>query len=281
MEDFNREFTPGNLKKAMADAGASSGDLWKVHPSQLRIDPEYNVRTRNQEYAERVRWIADSIKLNGFYMDKPISGFIAKEGDLDVIIVTGGHRRHEAVLLAINEGAEVEVVPVIPKPRGTTMEDLLVDLVVGNDGDKVDTYGQAIVCKRLVAFGWDTKKIAMRLGFKSTTHVDNLLTLAGAPLAVRNMVIEGKVAASTAIDALNAHGEKAVAKLQKAIDKANGKKATPKHMVSEHVKVIKKKAPDLFKALNTVHVDPGYHSLSDETKEALTALLAEIPQEAQ
>lgn len=35
--DFDTELTAGNLKNGMKDAGASSGDLWKVPVENLRI----------------------------------------------------------------------------------------------------------------------------------------------------------------------------------------------------------------------------------------------------
>lgn len=145
MEDFTRELTPGNTKAAMRAVGASSSDLWKVEPGRLRVLEGFNARVKNEAYTARVRWIADSIKANGYYPDKPLTGFVALEDGVEVIYVTGGHRRHEGVLLAIEEGADVGTVPVVIKPRGTSMEDLMVDLVVGNEGDPLTTYEQAVV----------------------------------------------------------------------------------------------------------------------------------------
>jgi len=147
MENFNRELTPGNTKAAMKDVGAASSDLWKVEPAKLRTLKGFNARIINDTYTSRVRWIADSIKANGFYPDKPLTGFVALEDGKEVIYVTGGHRRFEAVFLAIEEGADVPTVPVVIKPRGTSMEDLTVDLVVGNEGEPLTTYEQAAMVK--------------------------------------------------------------------------------------------------------------------------------------
>jgi hypothetical protein len=97
MEDFTRELTPGNTKAAMKAVGAASSDLWKVDPGQLRTLDGFNARIKNDAYAARVRWIADSIKANGFYPDKPLTGFVALEDGEEVIYVTGGHRRHEGI----------------------------------------------------------------------------------------------------------------------------------------------------------------------------------------
>lgn len=274
MEDFTRELTPGNTKAAMKAVGAASSDLWKVAPGQLRTLEGFNARIKNDAYAARVRWIADSIKANGFYPDKPLTGFVALEDGEEVIYVTGGHRRHEAVALAVSEGVEVATVPVVIKPRGTSMEDLTVDLVVGNEGEPLTTYEQAVVCKRLAGFGWDSKEIARRLGYSTAQYVDGLLSLASAPLAVRKMVIEAVISATTAIEAIKKHGDKATDVLLAAMVKSAGGRVTAKHMPdADFKKAIKKQAEPMYTALTKVQADPGFAKLSKEVRELLAELL--------
>lgn len=274
MEDFTRELTPGNTKAAMKAVGAASSDLWKVAPDQLRTLDDFNARIKNDAYAARVRWIADSIKANGFYPDKPLTGFVALEDGEEVIYVTGGHRRHEGVLLAIEEGADVPTVPVVIKPRGTSMEDLTVDLVVGNEGEPLTTYEQAVVCKRLAGFGWDSKEIARRLGYSTAQYVDGLLSLASAPLAVRKMVIEAVISATTAIEAIKKHGDKATDVLLAAMVKSAGGRVTAKHMPdADFKKAVKKQAEPMYTALTKVQADPGFAKLSKEVRELLAELL--------
>lgn len=274
MEDFTRELTPGNTKAAMKAVGAASSDLWKVAPDKLRTLEGFNARVKNDAYAARVRWIADSIKANGFYPDKPLTGFVALEDGEEVIYVTGGHRRHEAVTLAVSEGVEVATVPVVIKPRGTSMEDLTVDLVVGNEGEPLTTYEQAVVCKRLAGFGWDSKEIARRLGYSTAQYVDGLLSLASAPLAVRKMVIEAVISATTAIEAIKKHGGKATDVLLAAMVKSAGGRVTAKHMPdADFKKAVKKQAEPMYTALTKVQADPGFAKLSKEVRELLAELL--------
>lgn len=274
MEDFTRELTPGNTKAAMRAVGAASSDLWKVAPDQLRTLDGFNARIKNDAYAARVRWIADSIKANGFYPDKPLTGFVALEDGTEVIYVTGGHRRHEGVLLAIEEGADVPTVPVVIKPRGTSMEDLTVDLVVGNEGEPLTTYEQAVVCKRLAGFGWESKEIARRLGYSTAQYVDGLLSLASAPLAVRRMVMESVISATVAIDAIKKHGDKAADVLLAAMLKSGGNRVTAKHMPdADFKKAVKKHAEPMYTALTKVQADPGFAKLSKEVRELLAELL--------
>lgn len=277
MEDFDQSMTAGNVKAAMKDVGAVSADLWQVEPTRLRVLEGFNARVKNEAYTGRVRWIADSIKANGYYKDKPLSGFVAREDDENVIYVTGGHRRHEAVLLAISEGVEVPSVPVVIKPKGTGMEDLTVDLIVGNEGEPLTTYEQAVVCKRLAAFGWDSKEIARRVGYSTAQYVDGLLALAGAPLPIRKMVIESVISATTAIEAIKKHGDKATDVLLAAVVKAGGGRVTAKAMPgAEFKKAVKKQAEPMYTMLTKVQEDPGFDSLSDDLRCMLAALLERI-----
>jgi len=233
-DEFDLELVRGNVKKAMADAGAKSGDFWSVPPSMLRVIDGFNGRIRTPAYLEHLARIKDSIRENGYYQDKPLAGFVAKEDGEDVIYVTEGHTRFEAVRELIEEGHEIERVPVVVKPNGTTMEDLTFALVTSNEGRPFTTFETALMVKRLVGMGVDEATIAKRLGFKAgKAYVDDLLSLAGAPKAIRDMVIAEKISATLAIQELKRHGAKAVDRLKAAVAKAEAsgkKKASAKHL---------------------------------------------------
>lgn len=210
-------FVRGSVKKAMA--GCSSADLWKVPPARLRIKEGFNVRVRNKAYEQRVRRIADSIKANGYYSDKPLAGYPALEDGEHVIYVTDGHTRHEALMLAISEGAEIAAVPVVPKPEGTSLEDLTVALVTSNAGEPLSPFEVAVVCKRLIDYGVEEDEIAQRLGY-TKTYVGGLLLLMSAPRAIRKLVESGRVSAALAVDVLKKHGSKAEEVLKAAAEQA-------------------------------------------------------------
>ena len=101
--EFTPELVSGSVKTAMKDAGAKSADLWKVHPSKLRVIEGFNGRIRTPAYEEHLQRIKQSIIENGYYPDKPLAGYVAKEGDENVIYVTEGHTRHEAVQLVMHQ----------------------------------------------------------------------------------------------------------------------------------------------------------------------------------
>lgn len=232
-ENFELSMVPGSVKGAMH--GAKSSDLWKVPLSKLRVKEGFNVRVQNEAHAEQVRFIADSMKANGFFPDKPIAGYVSKENGESVIYVVDGHTRLQAVHLANSEGAEITELPVVTKPAGTSMEDLTVALVVSNGGRNLTPYEVALVCKRLIGFGMTETEIARRIG-KSRNYVSDLLLLAGAPRSITNMVQDGTVSATLAVASFKKHGAQAAEVLEKGLEQAtsSGKgKVTGKHLKKE------------------------------------------------
>ena len=229
------DLVPGSVKAAMKEAGASSADLWMVPYDQIRVIEGFNVRVRSPEYLSHVEAIKNSITANGFYRDKPLGGYVGKDEDgNNVIYLTDGHTRHEAVGIAIEEGHAIEALPVLVKPQGTSQEDLTVALVTGNSGRPLTPIETAIVCKRLQGFGLDNKAIANRLGF-TKKYVDNLFDLLAAPAAVRKLVEQGKVSASLAIEELKKDGKGAAKKLTEAVEvaEAGGKKKVTKKTLTK------------------------------------------------
>lgn len=260
------QFFPGSVKRATTDF--RSADLWKVPPDYLVVDPNFNVRVKAASYKARVRELADSMKLNGYYNDKPMAGYVGKLDGQDVIIITDGHTRLEAVKLAISEGAEIEVVPVVTKPSGTSMEDLTVALVTSNNGAPLKPYEVAAVCKRLVGYGMEEADIARRLGL-TQIYIQGLMLLMSAPAAIRKMVEKENISATAAIDTLRKHGEKALEILKLAAQDNNqaGGRVTPKQITKARekqsgLKVVKLPKPTLVKSAGWLkeqglHEDPA------------------------
>jgi ParB family chromosome partitioning protein len=277
--EFDGKLVPGGAKSFMKDTGSSSRDLWQVDVGLVKVLPNFNVRIKDDKYVDHIRRLADSMKEEGFYQDKPLAGYVAKEGQEQVIYITDGHCRLEAVRLAIKEGAEIVKVPVVVASAGSSMEDLTVALVRANDGKPLTPLEIAIVCRRLTKFNWEVKEIARRLGF-SQNYVEGLLLLIGAPQEVRAMVESGEVSASTAIGILRSDGDKAYEKLQEGLEKAKAKgkdKVTKKHMATGGFKKeVKKVAPRLFVTLREVRNDPGYKSIGEGLREKLEQLLSQL-----
>lgn len=244
--DYSTEIVSGNIKSAMKSVDAKSRDLWFVPTNSLTILEDFNVRSKNDEYTQQVRAIADSIKTNGFYSHKPFAVIVTKQDGQDVLAVYDGHTRYEGLQLAITEGAQVERVPVVAAPAGTTLEDITVGLVTNNSGNRLEPLAIGIVCKRLVGYGLDVQEIGKRLGY-TPAYVGGLLTLVGAPKQIRDMVSEGKVSASLAVNVIRDHAENAVTVLLNGLETAvtNGKtKVTAKVITKKPAKVLAETNPE-------------------------------------
>ena len=244
--ETNFDFGQGAVKKATQ--GLTSGDLWNVPRDRIHVVPGFNVREETPAYKARVKAIADSIEANGYMRDKPIAGFVGQDDDEnDVIFCTDGHTRLAAIDLLLEKGVEVGFIPVVTKPRGTSMEDLTIGLYVSNTGEKLTPFEVGTVCKRLVGYGMEPKDIAHRLGI-TKVYVDQLLDLVAAPKAVRDLVSQGKVSATLASQTLKKHGKAAGKVLAEGVKQAEAKgksRVTAKHVKGEDKKATKATYSDI------------------------------------
>jgi ParB-like chromosome segregation protein Spo0J len=231
--------TGGAVKAAMKEAGASSADLWMVPLNDIHVLPDFNVRTKNADYAEHIAQIGDSILANGYLRDKPLAGYVAREDGKDTIYLTDGHSRLEAVAYANARGAEIASLPIVTKPAGTQIADLTIGLVISNSGKPLTPIEKAAVCKRLIGYGMDEATIAKRLGF-TKQYVSDLLLAIAAPQSIRTMVETGEVSAANAVTAIKTHGEKASGALTEKLAeaKASGKKKVTQASFKTKVSVV-------------------------------------------
>ena len=240
--DFDHQMVGGNVKSAMFAAEATKRDMYFVPFAQLVILDDFNVRPRNADYDAEVRMIADSIKENGFYSHKPLAVIVIQQGGKEIIAVYDGHTRYDALKIAISEGADIKKIPVVAAAAGTTLEDITVGLVTNNNGRQLDPMAIAVVCKRLIGYGFDNAKIAKRLGF-TPPYVSGLLNLVGAPKKIRDMVNNGTLSASLAVSTLREEGENAIEILESGLENAiaaGKKKVTAKNLPPKEEKVGKK-----------------------------------------
>ena len=252
----------GNVKQAMSAAHAGSSDLWKVPRDQIKVIPGYNVRQESPDYLAHIENIANSMINEGYLPDQPMGGYVASEDGNNVIYITSGHSRLRAFDMAVAKGAQMKDIPVVVSKKGTDMEDLTVALIQSNTGKPLTTLEKAIVCKRLVGFGWSNKKISERFNF-SSGYVNDLLNLLASPKAIRDMITDGTISATMAIETIKQHGHAAAEnKLveAKADAIAKGKKTVTAKDVKakEKAKAVAGPSPrDLLKEIvNLIAVNP-------------------------
>jgi ParB family chromosome partitioning protein len=140
--------------KAISEAATSKSTEYVVRVDQLRTIPGFNVRVREtNDYRSDLDALKQSIRENGFYTNKPLAGYIGKDGDADVIYITDGHRRLEAVqeinAEALNDGEQIEGLPVVLKPADSSIGDLTIALAQDNSGRPLTPYEMGIVVQRL------------------------------------------------------------------------------------------------------------------------------------
>lgn len=312
-QQFNLQLAPGNLKNGMKAAGAKSNELWTVPLEQLRAIEGFNVRVHNAKYFARVRKYADSMKEHGYLPHKPMAGYMGKDPETgeDVVFYTAGHTRYDAIVLANSELPEEKqikaVTVVMQPPKTTTTKRLNALLITENDAAALDPYEASIVCKRLFDDGSSVEDIAKEVNF-STEWVDSLLQLAAAPRELQLMIVDDVIKPTFAIETIKEHGaEQALVILKQALARKTGSKAdapaadadvesgpeietdgdeattakkvrlTAKDLTSPEVRkfqnVIKREAPVMYDALNSVAADPAFAKMGAETREKLLALM--------
>jgi ParB family chromosome partitioning protein len=262
--------------KAITEAATGKSTEYIVRVDQLRTIPGFNVRVREtDDYRHDLDSLKQSIRENGYYPNKPLAGYIGKEGDADVIYVTDGHRRLEAVQEindeALNDGEALDGLPVVLKPADSSVADLTIALVQDNSGRPLTPYEMGVVVQRLAGMKdgegnpvFTKAEIARKLSI-TERYIDDLNVLVGAPAKVRTAVLDGSVSSTLAIQELRRNPKKAeeriVAALAKA--KASGRtKATRKH-VENSVK--------MQTVRETVSIATG-----DSIKDVLKAMAAKV-----
>ncbi len=265
-------YSPGSAKAAMAAAGALKTDLWRVPREAIHRAPGFNPRVPNDDYHARVRRYADSLKRDGWHSDKPASGYAGDDGTL---WLTDAYTRLDAYDLARTEGADLGPIPFVVKPKGTSEEDLTVAIHTGNDGERLTSYEQAILCKRMAAWGRDSAYIAQRMGYVSAQHVDNLLTLVSASLPMQRMVQENMISATEAIKVIKKHGADAANVVTAALARSSGGRVTAAttNPAAAHVKVLRKQSELMFDVLLRVESSECFSLLGEETCAQVTALI--------
>lgn len=286
--NFDKVLTPGaGAKKVMSEMlKASSSDLWKVKPSDITVMPGYNPRTQNRAYFEGVQELAEKMVKHGYYQDKPLSVFIAKVEGEDRLVLQDGHRRHAAVLRAIEMGAPIKVVPVVQKQvaqKGAEVQvELTLALLHSNEGEPFSTYEKAILAKRLKTAGWENKEIATE--FRCTTaFVGQLLTMANAPQAIAELVQNGNLSATEAHRLMLEHGAEEAERIAtdgmaKAAEagrtRITAKDLTPGERKERNAK---KFGPQLYKAvLKMLRNEKVLKAMTNEEHEAVDSILSEI-----
>lgn len=207
----------------MKSAAIGRSDVFHIPVHQIHVKDGWNVREMGTEDNQTaLRELVDSIKEIG--VQEPLTGYF----DGEHVYLTDGHRRLEATLIAIDEGAPIEYLKVKSEGRGSNEADRVASMLVRNSGKPLTPWEQSKVVKRLVNYGWETRRIANTMG-KSTSYVTQLLNLQTAPEDIQQMVRQDVVAAGIAAQvSKTASGVETLRKLKEKADQEGKAKVATK-----------------------------------------------------
>lgn len=218
----------GAIDKAAKEAGATTTKMYRVPLDKIELIPGFNVRVDSEDYLAHRDMLVESIRANGYDETKPIAGYVGKKDGKDVIFVTDGHTRLDAVKTFNSDPDlaaehEITMLPVLVRRDQPSMADLTVSLHTSNSGRPLTPYELGIVVKRLLTEeGADKEDIARRLAV-TPRYIDDVILLAEAPAKVRNHVLAGEVSSTMAIQELRRDPKAAADRISAAVAKAQGK----------------------------------------------------------
>lgn len=280
--DYNKVPNPiadlvrGNLKAALNPIKEGKSDIWKVPPAHLKVKKGYNPRIGGPKYDLEVRQLADRMKANGYDETKPIVVWVDDDG---TIYIHDGHHRRDAALLAIAEGAEIATVPLVPVPKSWSSEDMVANLMDTQESNPFTQYEKAMLYARLANSGWTVQRLADRF-FVSSTMVNNYLTIASAPLSIRELVAEGRISVEVAIEQMRTHGSKAAAILTATVKDWAVKgvtKVTAKHLPgAARDKAIRRISPKVVDILDQARKSTEWSQVPESIRQKIEEFYAEL-----
>ncbi len=235
------------LNRSSEDVARS--DLYSVKPEMLTEEAGFNVRGafdeayfEQPEVKEHIRGLADSYKAGRY-----VPPIVVQVRDGIPYIRDGMHRRR-ALMLAIEEGADIKRVQVL-EHRGDEAQQTLL-LATSNDGRPLSPMERAVIYDRLEKWGWTAQEIATSVR-RTAKHVSQTLALLDMPLELKRMVQRNEIAATQAAELFRQHGDDAVAMIAKAAEKTGKEKVTKKD-IAQVPRMTKKVQQVVRQRLNTV-----------------------------
>lgn len=203
---------------AIKDIAQGRSDLYRVDPKLIQIKEGWNSRDASDPAnASHIEGLKASIKEIG--VKKPLVCYMENE----IVYVTDGHCRLQAVMELIKSGVEIKTVPVMVEDRFANEADRIFSQVVHNQGKPLTAIELAKTFKRLIDLGWAQKDIAVKAGM-SGGRVSQLLELLTLPAVLQKFITEGKASATMVLTTFKKHnGDVAltVAELNGAVAVAN------------------------------------------------------------
>lgn len=182
-------------------------DVFYINPKEIRIEESFNVR---KDYGD-IDSLAQSIQENGVRV--PIRGY-KKDG---LYYITDGHRRFAAVQKLMQQGIELKV-PFLSDGRESTKEQRVIDMLICNDGKRLNPIEESEAVIRLSNYGYSDNEISSKTGL-SLSYVSNLKQLDTLPKKIKNMISDNVITSTLAMEILreNKDFDKAIEVIETAV----------------------------------------------------------------
>lgn len=251
-------------------------DQYKIDPRKLQIKEGWNTRDfddpANKSHIEE---LAKSIAEVGVKR----ALIVSMEGDVPFVV--DGECRYRAVMLAIQNGADIKTVPVVGEDKLANDADRLFGQYLYNSGKPFGPIENARLFKRLVDMGWAQKDIAAKSGMTGG-RISQILKLNTLPASIQQLIVEGKVSSGFALSVWEKHNqnlEAAFAELTAAVAEAEASgrgKASPKDTEDGKKKKEKKEANQTLKSYLKELVAEAYaDERVDESENMVTLSMTE------
>lgn len=204
-----------SFKQMIKDGTAKRADAMKFRIEDIHEEAGFNLREEGEDLEASIEALAAHILAGGL-----VPALEVRPRDGGGVFVVDGHRRRRAYLKIADQVRDASGELWIPVVAFTGNDaDRIARVITSAEGRALSMLEVGRGYKRLVAFGWSPQDIADKVG-KTRQHVDQVLILAHANADVQQMVADGNVSASSAIDAVRKHGDGAGAVLGDAVGKA-------------------------------------------------------------
>jgi ParB-like chromosome segregation protein Spo0J len=262
-------------------AAAGKTSIFKVSPFLLSVKPGWNARDHDlPDNRRHVLQLAESIAAEG--VKEPLTVH-EENGEF---YITNGHCRFLAVMHVINViGVPINTVPIKFEDANATDADRIATQVMRNTGKELEPLELARVCKQLVSFGWEVKRIAALAGLTRGRIVQVLDLHARSTPKITQMIRTGEVKPTFAAKVLRAVANPSEADelLEAAViiaKKAGKSKASEKHLPKPLGEIASTTPPQPLQppAPLDLRPDPGTDAVAPAVSEASnSSAIATLP----
>lgn len=207
-----------SVNQLLKDGAMKRADAYKIEFWEMHVEPGFNPEGRFEIENEEDVALYDFIVNGGITEIEPLRVRVRQPNGVWIV---DGHRRHAAISMALKNGFLNDALDengILWMPvrffEGNDA-DRLTAICTTNDGKKLTPLQRGDVYARMKALGMTLQEIAKRVN-KSLAHVEQALILKGAPYQVQQMVRNGEISATLAIQQVREHGENATNVLQAA-----------------------------------------------------------------